>query len=95
MHIKIAGQLIIESAASDSSAEAGCHVWQVVDSDLKGPVFYFAGWIPSNVIKFVATTALPNSFSKLQSLLKLDPKSHEAAEMFAFLSANQINSFIS
>ncbi|KAI8824563.1 uncharacterized protein EV422DRAFT_325446 [Fimicolochytrium jonesii] len=62
MDAKISGQII--GPSPDCTDGSMCRVVQVADADLKG-------WIPKSVIGFVATKSLPNSFKKLDSILRI------------------------
>ncbi|KAJ3205292.1 hypothetical protein HK099_000868, partial [Clydaea vesicula] len=57
METKIAGQIL------ENITENSCRIIQIADGDLKG-------WIPSSVISYIATMAVPNSFVKLNEIVK-------------------------
>jgi hypothetical protein len=60
MDAGIAGQICSLTSSNTT------RVIQIADGDLKG-------WIPKSVLKFVATTALPNSLAKVNSIVKSLP----------------------
>ncbi|KAJ3021804.1 hypothetical protein HKX48_007686 [Thoreauomyces humboldtii] len=60
MEAKISGQVV---GPTLDNRPGMCRVVQVADGDLKG-------WIPKSVIGFIATKSMPNSFKKLDGILK-------------------------
>ncbi|TPX58941.1 hypothetical protein PhCBS80983_g02758 [Powellomyces hirtus] len=60
MEAKISGQIV---GPTLDNKPGKCRVIQVNDGDLKG-------WIPKSVIGFIATKSIPNSFKKLDSILR-------------------------
>ncbi|TPX72739.1 hypothetical protein SpCBS45565_g00172 [Spizellomyces sp. 'palustris'] len=61
MEAKISGQVVGPTLDNQPGM---CRVVQVADGDLKG-------WIPKSVIGFIATKSVPNSFKKLDTILKV------------------------
>ncbi|KAJ1667643.1 hypothetical protein IW140_001301 [Coemansia sp. RSA 1813] len=76
MEAGIAGQLITDALQEDKArlgldGDKWCKVVQIADGDLKG-------WIPSSVLKFIATQALPRSLTKVCGQLAAMPLSTES-----------------
>ncbi|KAJ2396868.1 hypothetical protein GGI23_003740 [Coemansia sp. RSA 2559] len=76
MEAGIAGQLIMDAPREDRmrlglNGDNWCKVVQIADGDLKG-------WIPTSVLKFVATQALPRSLNKVCNQLAAIPTATES-----------------
>ncbi|KAJ1904610.1 hypothetical protein LPJ81_002395 [Coemansia sp. IMI 209127] len=76
MEAGIAGQLITDAPQEDRArlglvGDNWCKVVQIADGDLKG-------WIPTSVLKFVATQALPRSLNKVCNQLAAIPTAAES-----------------
>ncbi|KAJ2657854.1 hypothetical protein IWW48_004318 [Coemansia sp. RSA 1200] len=84
MEAGIAGQLVTEASLEDRKrlglvGDKWCRVIQIADGDLKG-------WIPTSVLKFVATQALPRSLNKVCAQLADMPVAAES-QLLARLAA--------
>ncbi|KAJ2510552.1 hypothetical protein GGI11_005445 [Coemansia sp. RSA 2049] len=84
MEAGIAGQLVTEASREDRErlglvGDRWCRVVQIADGDLKG-------WIPTSVLKFVATQALPRSLNKVCAQLAAMPVAAES-QLLARLAA--------
>lgn len=78
MEAKIAGQIIGPSQSGDPNK---CYIIQIADGDLKYATsfkFDFRGWIPSTLISYIATIAVPMSFQKLNKIISNLPPVHES-----------------
>ncbi|KAJ1994966.1 hypothetical protein EDC05_001342 [Coemansia umbellata] len=86
MEAGIAGQLITEVPEEEKQklnleGEKWCKVVQIADGDLKG-------WIPSSVLKFIATQALPRSLTKVCKQLADMPVSTESQLLLRNIQSN-------
>ncbi|KAJ3182853.1 hypothetical protein HDU85_002456 [Gaertneriomyces sp. JEL0708] len=79
MDAKITGQLV---GPTPDNMPNMCRVVQVADGDLKG-------WIPKTVIGYVATKSVPNSFKRLDQLVRTLPPSNVSALLSAIPQEEQ------